>query len=224
MFTQTINHTWHAAHSLPHLGGKCSSLHGHTWRVSITIAAPSLSADGILVDFAALKKPMTTWIDNNLDHALMLGAGDNLIPLLDLDGAPSTAPLLGGKEVDGAPGAYAFTPLAAAFAERGQRLFVFGRDFPDVAWPTVEGVAQLLAHKAHGWLTEASSRADVYVASVTVHETDRSSATWHNTDPHPAPGYADMALLLANQTERVITAVDAHLDQEYAALIGSTPK
>ncbi|WP_196455495.1 6-carboxytetrahydropterin synthase [Planomonospora sp. ID82291] len=168
MFTETVETTWHAGHSLPHIPGRCSSLHGHTWRAALTIAGPSLGADGLLVDFGPLKARMNAWIDTHLDHALMLGNADNLVPLLE----PSP---------DGTP-----SPLATAFAERGQRLFIFGRDFPDAAWPSVEGVAQLLAHHAHTWLTESTDRGDVYVSQVTVRETDNNSATWHNPDPVPA--------------------------------------
>ncbi|MEV1002637.1 6-carboxytetrahydropterin synthase [Nonomuraea sp. NPDC050202] len=170
MFTETVEHTWEAGHSLPHLPGKCSSLHGHTWRASITVAGPSLDQAGILVEFGAFKQRMRDWIDSRLDHSLMLGAGDNLIPLLDLD-QPAGEPR---------------SPLAAAFIERSQRLFVFGRDFPDAPWPSVEGVAQLLAHHAHTRLEQATTRRDVYISQVTVRETDHNSATWHNPDPPTA--------------------------------------
>ncbi|MFG6197696.1 6-pyruvoyl trahydropterin synthase family protein [Nonomuraea sp. JJY05] len=165
MFTETIEHTWEAGHSLPHLPGKCASLHGHTWRASITIAAAHLDTSGILVDFGLLKARAKTWIDTHLDHALMLGADDPLMPLLE-------------PGPDGTP-----TPLATMFLKRGQRLFVFGRDFTDVAWPSVEGVAQLLAHHAHDWLARSTTRRDVYVSQVTVRETDRNSAAWHNPEP-----------------------------------------
>ncbi|MEU4331430.1 6-pyruvoyl trahydropterin synthase family protein [Nonomuraea dietziae] len=174
MYTQTVDHTFHAAHSLPHLAGKCSSLHGHTWRVSITIAGPSLDKDGVLVEFGAFKKQMIQWIDTRLDHSLMLGTGDNLVPLL----RPTTE----HWDTDN----FAPSPLAKAFDERGQRLFIFGRDFPDIAWPSVEGVAQLLAHHAHTWLDTATTRRDVHVHTVTVRETDNNAATWHNPNPEPA--------------------------------------
>ncbi|MGW2220114.1 6-pyruvoyl trahydropterin synthase family protein [Nonomuraea sp. NPDC001684] len=194
MFTETVEHTWEAGHSLPHLPGKCSSLHGHTWRTAITIAAPSLDASGVIVDFGLLKARARVWIDHHLDHALMLGADDPLMPLLQPgpDGTPS--------------------PLAAMFTRRGQRLFVFGRDFPEVAWPTVEGVAQLLAHHAHDWLARSTQRTDVYVAQVTVHETDRNSATWHNPDPPaptptiPAPTLRDMTTMPAATFRRLAHA------------------
>ncbi|MFC4014686.1 6-pyruvoyl tetrahydropterin synthase family protein [Nonomuraea purpurea] len=169
MFTETIDHAFHAAHSLPHLGGKCSSIHGHTWRVSVTIAGPHLGADGVLVDFTPFKRRMRGWINARLDHALMLGAGDNLLPLLE--------PVPDGTS----------SALTQAFNAREQRLFVFGRDFPDVLWPSVEGVAQLLAHHAHAWLEQSTTRRDVYVQQVTVRETDHNSATWHNPDPPTRP-------------------------------------
>jgi 6-pyruvoyltetrahydropterin/6-carboxytetrahydropterin synthase len=167
MFTETVEHTWEAGHSLPHLPGKSTSIRATPGRPP-SPSPPHLSLDGIIVDFGLLKARMKTWIDHHLDHALMLGAGDPLIPLLE------PAP-------DGTP-----SPLATAFLKRGQRLFVFGQDFPDAGWPSVEGVAQLLAHHAHEWLDRSTTRADVYVSQVTVRETAANSATWHNPDP-PTP-------------------------------------
>ncbi|WP_449066240.1 6-pyruvoyl trahydropterin synthase family protein [Planomonospora algeriensis] len=204
MFTATVETTWQAGHSLPHLPGRCSSLHGHTWRAALTIAGPSLGPDGLLADFGALKRQMNAWIDSHLDHALMLGVGDNLLPLLEPgpDGAPS--------------------PLAAAFTERHQRLFVFGRDFPDALWPSVEGVAQLIAHHAHTWLASATTRTDLYVDQVTVRETDHNSATWRNPDP-PGQGAPSAASHAADALRRLLAdqpaALAAQLDTDLAALL-----
>ncbi|MFI9845055.1 6-pyruvoyl trahydropterin synthase family protein [Nonomuraea sp. NPDC051941] len=82
MFTATLAHTFDAAHRLPHLPGKCTNLHGHTWRVSFTVGARFLSDDATLVEFGAFKRLMRDWIDDRIDHAAMLGAGDPLVAAL----------------------------------------------------------------------------------------------------------------------------------------------
>lgn len=81
----TIRHNFETAHRLPHLPGKCQSLHGHSWWVSVTVAGPELAA-GVLVEFGAFKHALRTWIDTRLDHGTMLGPGDPLIPLLRSEG------------------------------------------------------------------------------------------------------------------------------------------
>jgi len=45
-----------AAHQLRVYRGKCENLHGHNWRVRVTVAGDTLDAAGMLVDFAKLKR------------------------------------------------------------------------------------------------------------------------------------------------------------------------
>jgi 6-pyruvoyltetrahydropterin/6-carboxytetrahydropterin synthase len=52
----TIRHNFETAHRLPHLPGKCQSLHGHSWWAEVTVAASELSRGGLVVEFGALKK------------------------------------------------------------------------------------------------------------------------------------------------------------------------
>ncbi|MDF5756637.1 6-carboxytetrahydropterin synthase [Spongiactinospora sp. TRM90649] len=78
----TVRHTFEAAHRLPHLPGKCTSLHGHSWRVAVTVAAPSLDAAGMVVEFGAFKALLRAWIDERLDHGVMLGGDDPLAAVL----------------------------------------------------------------------------------------------------------------------------------------------
>jgi 6-pyruvoyltetrahydropterin/6-carboxytetrahydropterin synthase len=81
-FAVVVKHNAETAHRLPHLPGKCVSLHGHSWWFEITVEAPTLGQDGLLVEFGPLKKQIRTWIDTHIDHGVMLGPQDPLLPLL----------------------------------------------------------------------------------------------------------------------------------------------
>lgn len=85
MITVTVSHNFETAHRLPHLPGKCVSLHGHSWWVDITVSALG-TRDGMVVEFGAFKTVLRTWIDTHLDHGVMLGPQDPLVgPLRDAD-------------------------------------------------------------------------------------------------------------------------------------------
>jgi 6-pyruvoyltetrahydropterin/6-carboxytetrahydropterin synthase len=49
------------------IGGKCEELHGHNFRVEVTVAAPELNSSGILIDFRDVKKWLQEILDS-LDH------------------------------------------------------------------------------------------------------------------------------------------------------------
>jgi 6-pyruvoyltetrahydropterin/6-carboxytetrahydropterin synthase len=78
----TVRHNAETAHRLPHLPGKCLSLHGHSWWFDITVQAPDLDATGLVVEFGPFKRELRTWIDEHLDHGVMLGPDDPLLPVL----------------------------------------------------------------------------------------------------------------------------------------------
>lgn len=82
MNSVTVRHNFETAHRLPELGGKCFNLHGHSWWAEITVAAPKLNEDGIVVEFGAFKRSVREWIDHHLDHGAMLGSYDPLLPIL----------------------------------------------------------------------------------------------------------------------------------------------
>lgn len=81
----TVRHNFEAAHRLPHLPGKCTSLHGHSWWAEITVQAPD-PADGLVVEFGPFKRELRTWIDTHLDHGTLLGPDDPLLPVLRTHG------------------------------------------------------------------------------------------------------------------------------------------
>lgn len=78
----SLSHNFETGHRLPHVPGKCRSLHGHSWNATVIITAPGPNADGMVVEFGAFKLLLRQWIDTHLDHGLMLGRDDQLLPAL----------------------------------------------------------------------------------------------------------------------------------------------
>ena len=69
-------------HRLLNYEGKCRHLHGHNGKAVVVLQAPSLDARGMLVDFGEIKLHVQRWIDENLDHNLLLCRADPLLPVL----------------------------------------------------------------------------------------------------------------------------------------------
>ncbi|MBA7692739.1 6-carboxy-5,6,7,8-tetrahydropterin synthase [subsurface metagenome] len=59
-----------AAHFLPNYEGKCRRLHGHTWKLEVEVSGP-VGEDGLVLDFAALKRLVEVGILEILDHTLL---------------------------------------------------------------------------------------------------------------------------------------------------------
>lgn len=56
-----------SAHFLSNYEGKCRSLHGHNWKVTVYLSGDELDGLGMLVDFNVLKKYFKI-IEGELDH------------------------------------------------------------------------------------------------------------------------------------------------------------
>ena len=67
MFRVTITKSFSAAHVLKEIGGKCEELHGHNFRVEVSVSSKKLNDEGILIDFRVLKG-WTAEILEDLDH------------------------------------------------------------------------------------------------------------------------------------------------------------
>lgn len=67
MYRLTIQTHFSAAHNLMHYQGDCENLHGHNWKVEVTVAAKELDKAGLGIDFKILKKE-TKNILGMLDH------------------------------------------------------------------------------------------------------------------------------------------------------------
>jgi 6-pyruvoyltetrahydropterin/6-carboxytetrahydropterin synthase len=69
-------------HRLLNYDGKCRHLHGHNGRAVIALEAPALDGRGMLVDFTDIKHKVQRWIDDNLDHTMLLCRDDPILPVL----------------------------------------------------------------------------------------------------------------------------------------------
>ena len=75
-------------HRLLHYAGKCRHLHGHNGRAVITLETSRLDELGMVVDFGRIKDVVSAWIDETLDHKMLLHKDDPLLPLLEVQGEP----------------------------------------------------------------------------------------------------------------------------------------
>jgi 6-pyruvoyltetrahydropterin/6-carboxytetrahydropterin synthase len=82
MFRVTREIEFCYGHRLLQYDGRCRHLHGHNGRAVIALEGPKLDERGMLVDFADIKKKVQLWIDENLDHSMLLCRDDPLLPLL----------------------------------------------------------------------------------------------------------------------------------------------
>jgi 6-pyruvoyltetrahydropterin/6-carboxytetrahydropterin synthase len=68
--------------------GKSRYLHGTNGKAVIAIEGSELDDRGMLVDFSDIKTAVSTWIDDNLDHRMLLHRDDPFVPLLREAGEP----------------------------------------------------------------------------------------------------------------------------------------
>lgn len=67
MFQVSVEDTFSSGHALRGYKGKCENVHGHNYRVQITVEGPQVDTIGLLVDFTQLKRVMRGIIAR-LDH------------------------------------------------------------------------------------------------------------------------------------------------------------
>jgi len=144
-----------AGHRIPLHESKCRNIHGHRYKILLTVMGRKLkttgSGSGMLMDFGFMKEEMMGHIDAIFDHALILYQKDPLIKhLLPIGDRTPTLGQHGGK---------------------------FGKIVIIDRIPTAENLAELwtkqlivpVASRSEGWCT---------VKSVTVFETPNCSATF----------------------------------------------
>lgn len=78
MYSIQTEHSFDSAHFLSGYEGKCSNIHGHRWRVIVTIGSEHIEQNGqngqnrgMIVDFSDLKHDLKREVDF-LDHALII--------------------------------------------------------------------------------------------------------------------------------------------------------
>jgi 6-pyruvoyltetrahydropterin/6-carboxytetrahydropterin synthase len=75
-------------HRLLQYEGKCKHLHGHNGTAIITLEAEQLDHLGMVMDFSQMKRVLQGWIDEALDHKMLLHRDDPVLPHLRLLGEP----------------------------------------------------------------------------------------------------------------------------------------
>lgn len=77
MYTVVKEHAFAAAHFIRGHQGECQHLHGHNYRVRVSVSTRALDALGMVIDFADLKRAMREVLDP-FDHRVI-----NEIPPFD---------------------------------------------------------------------------------------------------------------------------------------------
>ena len=67
MYEVSVDETFAAAHNLRGYKGKCEDLHGHNYKVRVTLAGEEVDSVGLLYDFVHLKQVIQSVI-RSLDH------------------------------------------------------------------------------------------------------------------------------------------------------------
>ena len=88
MFQVTQEIEFCYGHRLLNYAGKCRHLHGHNGRAVIVLEGAALDDRGMLVDFSDSKQSVRTWIDDELDHRMILNEADPAVPFFQEQGEP----------------------------------------------------------------------------------------------------------------------------------------
>jgi len=67
MYELSVEDEFSAAHRLRNYEGNCERLHGHNWRVCVTVQSNELDDRGLVVDFKQLKAMLRRVLDG-LEH------------------------------------------------------------------------------------------------------------------------------------------------------------
>ena len=84
--TRTIDFCY--GHRLLDYGGKCRHLHGHNGLLEVDMEAAELDDLGLVMDFNEIRDTVKGWVDDNLDHRMLLWRRDPAVPALTELGEP----------------------------------------------------------------------------------------------------------------------------------------
>lgn len=68
MILVTRHFQFEAAHTIPDHPGKCKNLHGHSYKLVVTVGAEHVPPSGYFIDFAELKEVVNESVIEYLDH------------------------------------------------------------------------------------------------------------------------------------------------------------
>jgi 6-pyruvoyltetrahydropterin/6-carboxytetrahydropterin synthase len=75
-------------HRLLNHDGKCRYLHGHNGMIEVELGAETLDKMGMVIDFSRVSEVVKTWVDDNLDHRMLLRYDDPMTLVLKQAGEP----------------------------------------------------------------------------------------------------------------------------------------
>lgn len=78
MYKLMVETDFSAAHQLRGYKGKCENLHGHNWKVQVSVISEVLNEIELVIDFHELKE-ITREIVSNLDHKII----NNVYPFME---------------------------------------------------------------------------------------------------------------------------------------------
>ena len=70
-------------HRLMDYDGKCAHAHGHNGVLEIELTAEQLDERGMVCDFGDVKQQVGHFIDEEMDHRMLLRGDDPLVPVLE---------------------------------------------------------------------------------------------------------------------------------------------
>ncbi|MBI1940942.1 MAG: 6-carboxytetrahydropterin synthase QueD [Acidobacteria bacterium] len=70
MFEISVDYSFAAGHALRGYKGKCENVHGHNYKVRVTVAGEELNSIGLLMDFVDLRGAIKA-LAERLDHRFM---------------------------------------------------------------------------------------------------------------------------------------------------------
>jgi 6-pyruvoyltetrahydropterin/6-carboxytetrahydropterin synthase len=84
--TKTIEFSY--GHRLLEHQGKCRYLHGHNGMLEIDVDSEDLDGLGMVIDFSRLNEVVKAWVNEHLDHKMLLCRDDPMLPALQAAGEP----------------------------------------------------------------------------------------------------------------------------------------
>ncbi len=70
MFEVSVEYTFAAGHALRGYKGKCENVHGHNYKVQLTVGGEQLNSTGLLIDFVEVRTSIKELVER-LDHRFL---------------------------------------------------------------------------------------------------------------------------------------------------------
>ena len=81
MISITKEFTFETAHRISNHPAACKHIHGHSYRLLVTVSAEEIQENDMIIDFKELKQIVNEKVIKTFDHALVLKRNDETIKL-----------------------------------------------------------------------------------------------------------------------------------------------